>query len=72
MTTYHATLKGEDGSDFVREFKAHSKAKAWDRVKKLYPDLRCIQLESQAQVDRADARVYRWHVMAMDNYEGDY
>ena len=72
MTTYHATLKGEDGSDFVREFKAHSKAKAWARVKELYPDFRCIQLESQAELDRANARVYRWNVMAMDYYEGDY
>jgi hypothetical protein len=72
MTTYYATLKGEDGSDFVREFKANSKAKAWARVKELYPESRCMQLESQAQLDRADARIYRWHVMAMDNYEGDY
>lgn len=72
MTTYHATFRGEDGSDFVREFKAHSKAKAWDRVKKLYPDLRCIQLESQAELDRANKGLIRWHVMAMDYYEGDY
>ena len=72
MTTYHATLRGEDGSDFVREFKAHSKAKAWARVKELYPDFRCIQLESQSQLDRANARIYRWNVMAMDYYEGDY
>jgi hypothetical protein len=72
MTRYYASLTDETGEDFSAEFEAKSNAKAWERVKELYPESRCYQLETRAQMVRREARDYRWSVMAMDNYEGDY
>ena len=72
MTTYYASLTDETGGDFSAEFEAKTKAKAWERVKELYPESRCYQLETRAQLVKREARDYRWSVMAMDNYEGDY
>ena len=69
MTTYHATLKGEDGSDFSATFKARSKVKAWERVKELYPESRCILLESESTLTKRGFSLYRWHVMAFDDYD---
>ena len=72
MTRYYASLTDETGGDFSAEFEAKTKAKAWERVKELYPESRCFQLESQAQLKKRAAGHYKWFVMAMDSYEGDY
>jgi hypothetical protein len=72
MTTYHGTFVGEDGTEFVTSFVVSSKKRAWELAASMYPESRCIQLVSQAQRDKHNARIYRFHVMAMDNYDDNY
>jgi len=72
MTTYHATLKGEEGTEFVHSFTARNRKVAWEWIAAMYPESRCLQLETQSQVDKTNSRIYRWTVEVMDNHEGDY
>lgn len=61
MTTYHAALRDETGCDFAVSVEAKTRQKAFDHLHENYPESRVLSVETQAQINKREARSYRYH-----------
>lgn len=71
MTKYHAVLRDETGCDFTASVEAKTRQAAFDYLHENYPESRVIDVETAAQINRREARTYRWHQRAYDRDEQD-
>lgn len=58
MTTYHAVMIDETGCEFGVSIKAASRADAYAKLERDYPESRCDQLESPADSRARERRMY--------------
>lgn len=58
MTQYHAVLLDETGCEFGHTFEASSREEAWDEINDMFPESRCVQLESPEDTARREQALY--------------
>ena len=63
---FHAVLMDETGCEFGHTFTANSREEAWDEIDDLFPESRCVQLESDEDTRKREARIQRQIQMEMD------
>ena len=66
MTQYHAVLLDETGCEFGHTFEASSREEAWDEINDMFPESRCVQLESPEDTRKREDRIQRQIQMEMD------
>lgn len=59
MTTFHAVMIDECGSEFGANVTARSRAAAWEKIRDMYPECRCVQVESPADRNRRERALQR-------------
>jgi hypothetical protein len=57
MTQYHAVLLDETGCEFGHTFEASSREEAWDEINDMFPESRCVQLESPEDTKKREDRI---------------
>ena len=58
MTQYHAVLLDETGCEFGHTFTAADREEAWDKIREMFPESQCVQLESPEDTARRERRMY--------------
>lgn len=66
MENFHAVMLDETGCEFGHTFRAADRAAAYDELRDMFPESRCIQLESQDDTRRRQERIEREIQMEMD------
>jgi hypothetical protein len=69
MTTFHAVMIDETGCEFGADVTARSRTAAYEKLREMYPESRCDQLESLADTRKREQRLYR---QAERDYLGDW
>ena len=59
MTRFWAVMLDETGCEFGAGVEAANKADAYDELREMYPESRCIQLESPADTAEREMRMYQ-------------
>jgi len=68
---YHAVFEDECGGEFGAGVEAASKEEAWACLEENYPESRIVQLESPADVQEREARLYASISRELDGWDGD-
>lgn len=68
MQNYHAVLLDECGMEFGAGTRAASRDEAYDHFAENYPESRVIQLESAAETQEREARIYADALYGADYY----
>lgn len=63
---FHAVLMDETGCEFGHTFTASNREEAWDEIYDMFPESRCVQLESDDDTRKREARIQRQIQMEMD------
>ena len=70
MTSFHAVLIGEDGMEFGADYKATTKAEAWEKFRENYPESRVVQVESPEDTRDREMAMYA-HISRGGDWDDD-
>lgn len=60
MIRFHAVMLDETGCEFGADVEAMNHGEASDKLADMYPESRCVQLESPEETAARQQRIYEW------------